>query len=97
MSLSRREIDDLKPEIKRIVEKVLGFDESALATAALNCLDKGYDRNKAERKLGSIIEGHQLTKFCSKLYSMYEDYRYQTKHERSSRKRKVGVSLNSYA
>ena len=87
MSLSRREMKDLKPEIDRIVEKVLGFGESTLATAALNCLDKGYDRNKAERKLGSIIEGSQLTKFCSKLYSMYEDYRYQTKHERRDKRR----------
>lgn len=86
MGLSRRELDDLKPEISRIVEKVLGFPESTLVTAALNCIDKGYERNKAERKLSSILEGAQLSKFCSKLYSMYEDYRIQTKQDRKKRK-----------
>ena len=46
MSSSRKELDDLRPSIDRMVQKFLGFSEPTLVTAALNCVDKGYDRRK---------------------------------------------------
>ena len=46
MSLSRREIDDLKGLLDTTVQKLLGFSESTLVSAALNCLDRGYDKHK---------------------------------------------------
>ena len=46
MSLTDREWDDLKSLLDKAVYKFLGFGEPALVTAALNCIDKGYDERK---------------------------------------------------
>ncbi|CAC5421957.1 PRPF3 [Mytilus coruscus] len=47
MSLSRREWDEMKAQLEGTVNKFLGFSEPSLVTAALNCIDKGYERDKA--------------------------------------------------
>jgi len=44
--LSRKDIEELRPIIDRTVVKFLGFSEPTLATAAVSCLEKGYDKNK---------------------------------------------------
>ena len=46
MSLSDRDWDDLKAILDKTVQKFLGFGEPSLVTAALNCIDKGYDKHK---------------------------------------------------
>jgi len=46
MALSRKEVEELKPIIDRTVVKFLGFSEPTLVTAAVSCLEKGYDKNK---------------------------------------------------
>lgn len=46
MSLTDREWDDLKALLDKAVNKFLGFSEPSLVTAALNCIDKGYDERK---------------------------------------------------
>ena len=48
MSLSRKELDDLRPMVDRAVRKFLGFGEPTLVTAAINCIDKGYDARKTQ-------------------------------------------------
>lgn len=50
MSLSRREWDEMKSQLDTTVHKFLGFSEPSLVTAALNCIDKGYERDKTIRK-----------------------------------------------
>ena len=50
MSLSDREWDDLKLLLDKAVYKFLGFSEPSLVTAALNCIDKGYDEGKTAGK-----------------------------------------------
>ena len=50
MSLSKKEVDELKPVIDRVVQKVVGFSEPTLVTAAINCIDKGYDEKKTAGK-----------------------------------------------
>ena len=50
MSLSRKDMEDLRPMVDRTVHKFLGFSEGTLSTAALNCLDKGYDKRKTVGK-----------------------------------------------
>lgn len=47
MSLSKRELDELKPWIEKTVKRVLGFSEPTVVTAALNCVGKGMDKKKA--------------------------------------------------
>ena len=50
MSLSSREWDDLKSLLDKAVHRFLGFSEPSLVTAALNCIDKGYDKHKTVSK-----------------------------------------------
>ena len=50
MSLSDREWDDLKLLLDKAVYKFLGFSEPSLVTAALNCIDKGFDEGKTAGK-----------------------------------------------
>ena len=47
MSLSKRELDELKPWIEKTVKRVLGFSEPTVVTAALNCVGKCMDKKKA--------------------------------------------------
>ena len=46
MSLSDREWEDLKGLLDKAVNKFLGFSEPSLVTAALKCIDKGYDEKQ---------------------------------------------------
>jgi len=46
MALSRKDVEELRPIIDRTVVKFLGFSEPTLATAAVSCLEKGYDKHK---------------------------------------------------
>lgn len=46
MSFSKREIEEFRPKVDRVVEKFLGFHEPALVETALHCLGAGYDKKK---------------------------------------------------
>jgi U4/U6 small nuclear ribonucleoprotein PRP3 len=46
MALSKKDVEELKPLIDRTVSKFLGFSEPTLVTAAVSCLEKGYDKRK---------------------------------------------------
>lgn len=50
MSLTDREWDDLKALLDKAVSKFLGFSEPSLVTAALNCIDKGYNEKQTAGK-----------------------------------------------
>ena len=82
MSLSRREWDDMKTQLDGTVQKFLGFSEPSLVTAALNCIDKGYERDKTVRKLSEILDESQSEKFADKLFRVWDDFK------ASSRRRK---------
>lgn len=50
MALSRKEVEDMKGILDKTVQKFLGFSEPAVVTAALNCINKGYDKRKTMGK-----------------------------------------------
>lgn len=55
MSLSQRELDDLKGVLSETVKKFLGFNETSLVSAALSCITKGYDKQKTVgKKIGAV-------------------------------------------
>lgn len=54
MSLPKREVDELRPWVERIVKKVLGFSEPTVVTAALHCVGKGLDKRKTTGKMFSL-------------------------------------------
>jgi U4/U6 small nuclear ribonucleoprotein PRP3 len=49
-SLSKKDVEEIKPYVDRTVQKFLGFSEPSLVTAALNCLTSGYDKRKTSSK-----------------------------------------------
>lgn len=87
MSLSRKDLDELRPMLDRTVQKFLGFTEPTLVTAALNCVDKGYEKRKTIDKLSAILDESQAIKFSEKLYDTVNDFKSSSRHSRS-RKRK---------
>ncbi|XP_060077701.1 U4/U6 small nuclear ribonucleoprotein Prp3-like isoform X2 [Ylistrum balloti] len=86
MSLSDREWDDLKALLDKTVQKFLGFSETALVTAALNCIDKGYDKHKTVDKLLVILDEGQAKRFADKLFGVWEDYKASNRNARKKRK-----------
>ncbi|KAL5019959.1 hypothetical protein ScPMuIL_002851 [Solemya velum] len=75
MSLSSREWDELKGMLDKAVQRFLGFSEPSLVTAALNCIDKKYDRRKTVDKLSIILDENQAVKFADRLWSVWDDYK----------------------
>jgi U4/U6 small nuclear ribonucleoprotein PRP3 len=53
-SLSKKDIEEIKPYVDKTVQKFLGFSEPSLVTAALNCLTSGYDKRKTSSKYIAI-------------------------------------------
>lgn len=87
MSLSQRELDDLKLVLSETVKKFLGFSENSLVSAALNCISKGYDKQKTVDKLSALLDSSQANHFADKIYSVYEDYRASSKHSKHKKRK----------
>lgn len=56
MALSRREVDEIKPWVTETVKKRLGYSESAVVNAALQCLQKNLDKDSACQQLSSLLD-----------------------------------------
>ncbi|KAM9293834.1 U4/U6 small nuclear ribonucleoprotein Prp3 [Gastrophryne carolinensis] len=83
MSLSKRELEDLKPWIEKTVKGVLGFSEPSVVTAALNCVGKGMDKKRAADHLKPFLD-HSTHRFVDKLYDAVREGRGSSRHSRSS-------------
>ncbi|NXB27009.1 PRPF3 protein, partial [Rhagologus leucostigma] len=82
MSLSKRELDELKPWIEKTVKRVLGFSEPTVVTAALNCVGKGMDKKKAADHLKPFLDDSTL-RFVDKLFEAVEEGR-SSRHSKSN-------------
>ncbi|XP_015600963.1 U4/U6 small nuclear ribonucleoprotein Prp3 [Cephus cinctus] len=81
--LTRKEIDEMKPQIEKAVHKFLGFGEPAIVTTAVNCISSGYDRRKTADKLSALLEDKKAAKLTEKIFMVYDD----TKAAQKSKKR----------
>ncbi|XP_046749508.1 U4/U6 small nuclear ribonucleoprotein Prp3 [Diprion similis] len=81
--LTRKEIDDMKPQIEKAVHKFLGFGEPSIVTTAMNCITSGYDKRKTADKLSALLEEKKATKLMEKIFSIYDD----TKASQKTKKR----------
>lgn len=50
LSISRKEVEDIKPYLEKTVSKFLGFREPSLVTTLMHCLSSGYDKYKTAGK-----------------------------------------------
>ncbi|XP_018561348.1 U4/U6 small nuclear ribonucleoprotein Prp3 [Anoplophora glabripennis] len=73
--LSRRDIDDLKPSIDKVVYKTLGSSDSSVLRTAVDCISSGYDKRKTADKLGSYLDNKKAYRLAEKLFDLIEDYR----------------------
>ncbi|XP_015364314.1 PREDICTED: U4/U6 small nuclear ribonucleoprotein Prp3 [Diuraphis noxia] len=55
LSISRKEVEDIKPYLEKTVSKFLGFREPSLVTTLMHCLSSGYDKFKTAEKLRSSL------------------------------------------
>lgn len=46
LTISQKEVDDIKPYLEKTVSKFLGFREPSLVTTLMHCLSSGYDKYK---------------------------------------------------
>ncbi|NWW33437.1 PRPF3 protein, partial [Panurus biarmicus] len=93
MSLSKRELDELKPWIEKTVKRVLGFSEPTVVTAALNCVGKGMDKKKAADHLKPFLDDSTL-RFVDKLFEAVEEGR-SSRHSKSNSDRNRKRELKS--
>lgn len=82
-SLSRKEVDEVKQNIDKTVQKFLGFSEPSLVMTAVNCLLSGYDKKKTSEKLSSLLDSSKASRLAEKVFEIVED----TKSIQRSRKR----------
>jgi len=64
LSISRKEVEDIKPYLEKTVSKFLGFREPSLVTTLMHCLSSGYDKFKTAGKyffIKLIIQNTKLT------------------------------------
>lgn len=70
---TKRDIEDLKPQIDKTVQKFLGFNEPALVSVAFRCLSKGCDYKKTKDKLSSYLDDAKAEKLADQLFKVIED------------------------
>ncbi|CAI9736354.1 U6 small nuclear ribonucleoprotein Prp3-like [Octopus vulgaris] len=93
MSLSRKELEDMKGIMDKTVQKFLGFSEPAVVTAALNCIDKGYDKRKTVDKLSTILDD-QAPRFTERLFEAWDDYKTNSKQLKTKKRKEVEKQEN---
>lgn len=93
MALSRKEVEDMKGILDKTVQKFLGFSEPAVVTAALNCINKGYDKRKTMDKLSTILDD-QASRFTDKLFEAWDDYKTTSKQSKTKKRKEVEKEEN---
>lgn len=73
--LSRREIDELKSSIDKIIYKTLGCSDSSVLRIATDCLSKGYDKRKISDKLSSYLDSKKASKISEKLDDLVDNFK----------------------
>lgn len=82
--LTRKEIDEMKPQIEKAVHKFLGFSEPAIVTTAVNCITSGYDKRKTADKLSALLEDKKASKLTDKIFTIYDDTKASQKNKKRS-------------
>lgn len=91
--LTRWEIEDLRPDLDRMVAKVIGNTDSSIRNIVENCLYSGFDRKRTTEKLSDVLDNKKASRMYDKLEDILHDYRANAKtrkrpHEDDTRKEK---------
>ncbi|XP_062511867.1 U4/U6 small nuclear ribonucleoprotein Prp3-like [Corticium candelabrum] len=88
MALSRQELDELRPYVSSITSDVLGFPETAVVSAAMDCVSKNLEKEKIALHLRTLLDD-LAPSFVDKLSDKVEQIKQsRTAGESTGRKRK---------
>ncbi|XP_050411583.1 U4/U6 small nuclear ribonucleoprotein Prp3 [Patella vulgata] len=87
MSLSRRETEDFRYMLDKSVKKFIGFSEPTLASAAFDCIDRGYDRKKTVDKLTAILDTSQAVRLTDIVYGLWDEFRLGNRSRTKSKRK----------
>ena len=74
MSLSRKEIDELMPDLEKLSEKIIGSIDERVIAVFERGLYNGYEKDKFASKLSSIVDDKKATKLADKIASLLVYY-----------------------
>lgn len=77
--LSSRDIETLRPDVDRAVEKVLGNSHNDVLTTIEKCLSYGYDRKRTIEKLTNLIDNKKANRLIEKIDDLLDQYKTVTK------------------
>lgn len=81
--ISDRDIESLRPEVEKVLERVLGNNATDIRDTVIKCLQNGYERRQIIDKLSQYVD----SKKSSKIYDKLEDTLEQYKSAAKARKR----------
>lgn len=73
--LSRQEIENLRPDLDKMVYRVLGSSDSEVRNIVENCLYSGFDRKRTMEKLNDVIDSKKASRMYDKLEDILEDFK----------------------
>lgn len=91
--LSRRELGDIRPNLDKLVYKVLGSSDSSVLSTIESNLHNGFDRRKLIDKLSSFIDGKRASRLSDRVEDLLDELKtssHRSKkrgHEDDSRER----------
>ncbi|CRK86288.1 CLUMA_CG000203, isoform A [Clunio marinus] len=82
MSLSRKEIDEIKTDLEKICYKVVGSVDDRIIAIFERGLYNGYDKEKFTTKLSSIVEAKKAQKLSEKVHGILGFYQESPKSKK---------------
>lgn len=79
---SQRDIESLRPDLERIVEKVSSDSHSDILTTVEKCLYSGYDRKRTTEKLSHWIDSKKASRLYDKLQDIIDERKSTSKLKR---------------
>lgn len=77
--LSQRDLDSLRPDFERIVEKVSSENHGNILTTLEKCLYNGYDQKRTTEKLSRWIDSKKAGRLYDKILDVIDDRKSSSK------------------
>ncbi|XP_058832427.1 U4/U6 small nuclear ribonucleoprotein Prp3 [Topomyia yanbarensis] len=91
--LSRRELEGIRPNLDKLVYKVLGTSDSSILSTIESNLHSGFDRRKLIEKLSSFLDNKKASRLSDKVEDFLDELKSSShrskkrSHEEDSRER----------
>lgn len=79
---TRRDLDDIRPDLTKLVERVLGPGDQEIRNVIENCLYSGFDRKRTTDKLTELVETKKANRIYEKLEDILQDFRNNAKNRK---------------